>query len=80
MTIQESLKELSNLTEAEDIPVWYKTTIKKVMEAIEAESKTSIESLKALQEIKQIINNTIYIQEDVIRYKAICEVVKGVSE
>lgn len=40
----------------------------------------AVRSLEAIRDIKQIINNTIYIQEDVIRYKAICEVVKGVTE
>lgn len=38
MTIKGALKELSDLLEAEDIPVWYKTSIKKVMETIEMES------------------------------------------
>lgn len=36
----------------------------------------AIESMKALREIKQIIDAQVYLQEDVWRYKAICEVVK----
>ena len=40
----------------------------------------SLNSMKALEEIKQIINAPIYLQEDVWRYKAICEVIKRVEE
>lgn len=37
---------------------------------------TAVKSLEAIQDIQKIINNTSYIQEDVIRYQAICEVIK----
>lgn len=38
MTTQGALNELNNLLEAEDIPVWYKTSIKKVAETIKTKS------------------------------------------
>lgn len=36
----------------------------------------AIEALKQIDEIKKIISADVYIQEDVLRYKMICEVVK----
>ena len=41
---------------------------------------TAVKSLEAIQDIQKIINNTSYIQEDVIRYQAICEVIKEVTQ
>jgi len=38
--------------------------------------KMAIDTMRKYQKIQEIINNTDYIQEDVIRYKMICEVVK----
>ena len=38
--------------------------------------RMAIESLKQIDEIKKIISADVYIQEDVLRYKMICEVVK----
>lgn len=35
----------------------------------------AIEALKQIDEIKKIISADVYIQEDVLRYKMICEVV-----
>ena len=40
----------------------------------------SLNSMKALEEIKQIIDAPIYLQEDVWRFKAICEVIRRVEE
>lgn len=37
---------------------------------------TIIKALKQISAIKQIIEGTEYIQEDVIRYKMICEVLE----
>lgn len=34
------------------------------------------EALHTLEQIKQIINAPVYVQEDVMRYKMICEVMK----
>ena len=34
----------------------------------------AIEALKKLSDIQQIIESPVYIQEDVIRYKMICEI------
>ena len=36
----------------------------------------AIQALSQISDIKAIINNPIYIQEDVLRYQMICEVVK----
>ena len=36
----------------------------------------AVEIMRKYQKIQEIIKNTDYIQEDVIRYKMICEVVK----
>ena len=36
----------------------------------------AIKALQQIDDIKKIISSDIYIQEDVIRYKMICEVVK----
>ncbi len=36
----------------------------------------AIEIMRKYQKIQEIINNTDYIEEDVIRYKMICEVVE----
>lgn len=38
--------------------------------------KMAIKSLSQMNDIKAIINNPVYIQEDVLRYQMICEVVK----
>ena len=35
----------------------------------------AIETMRKYQKIEQIINYPVYIQEDVLRYKMICEVV-----
>ena len=35
---------------------------------------TAIDTMRKYQKIQNIINNTEYIQEDVIRYQMICEV------
>lgn len=40
MTIQGALSDLNNLLEADDIPVYYKPSIKKIIETIEQELKT----------------------------------------
>lgn len=40
MTIQGALSDLNNLLEADDIPFYYKTSIKKIIETIEQELKT----------------------------------------
>ena len=37
----------------------------------------AIQALEQIQQIKDIINATVYIQEDVLRYKMICEVING---
>lgn len=36
----------------------------------------AIDIMRKYQKIEQIINNTDYIEEDVIRYKMICEVIE----
>lgn len=36
----------------------------------------AIQALSQISDIKAIINNPMYIQEDVLRYQMICEVVK----
>ncbi|MBR3599722.1 MAG: hypothetical protein IKL53_07565 [Lachnospiraceae bacterium] len=36
----------------------------------------AIQALYQISDIKAIINNPMYIQEDVLRYQMICEVVK----
>ena len=36
----------------------------------------ALEQVPQLERIKSIINSDVYIQEDVLRYKAICEVIK----
>lgn len=36
----------------------------------------SIKALKQMEKIEHIINSPVYIQEDVLRYKLICEVIK----
>lgn len=36
----------------------------------------AIETMRKYQQIQDIINNTEYIQEDVIRYKMICKVIE----
>ena len=40
----------------------------------------AINALSAIDAIKKIINSDLPIQEDVMRYKMICEIVKGESE
>ena len=35
-----------------------------------------IDAIQKIQQIEQIINAPVYIQEDVFRYKMICEVIK----
>lgn len=42
--------------------------------------KVALQALEQIQQIKDIINAPVYIQEDVMRYKAICEVIKGKEE
>ena len=39
--------------------------------------ETAVKALKKLERIKQIINDPIYIREDVFMYKMIKEVVEG---
>lgn len=38
--------------------------------------KIGIKAIQKLEQIDQIINAPVYIQEDVLRYKMICEVIK----
>ena len=38
--------------------------------------KTGIKAIQKLEQIDQIINAPVYIHEDVLRYKMICEVIK----
>ena len=37
----------------------------------------AVDTMRKYQKIQEIINNTDCIGEDVIRYKMVCEVVKG---
>ena len=39
--------------------------------------KMAMDALQKLEQIEQIINAPVYIQEDVMRYKMICEVIKN---
>ena len=39
--------------------------------------KMAMDALQKLEQIEQIINAPVYIQEDVMRYKMICEVMKN---
>lgn len=43
-------------------------------EEIEECLKMAIEALRKLSDIQQIIESPVYIQEDVIRYKMICDI------
>ena len=38
--------------------------------------KRGIKAIQKLEQIDQIINAPVYIHEDVLRYKMICEVIK----
>lgn len=49
MTIQGALSDLNNLLEADDIPFYYKPSIKKIIETIEQEPK--------LEKIEQIVSD-----------------------
>lgn len=42
----------------------------------EAEEK-AIQAFETLKQINEIINSPIYIQEDVLKYQMICEVMKN---
>ena len=37
----------------------------------------AVQAIEELEQIKGIINTNLYIQEDVIRYKMICEVINS---
>ena len=49
--------------------------IKTQQECVSKTIDTLWKMAQKYQKIKEIINNTDYIQEDVIRYKMICEVI-----
>ena len=73
MTREETIKILSN-RDGHGIPSGYNGGY---AEAIDL----AIEALKAVGEIKEIINiSNFVIQEDALKYKMICEVVEKIDE
>ena len=50
--------------------------VKEVTEALQSISERLDKALSQINDIKAIINNPMYIQEDVLRYQMICEVFK----
>ena len=73
MTIEDCISKLIEILEeaTED-----ENSVCYVTDVDEPTLKTALDTMRKYQKIQEIINNTDYIQEDVIRYKMICEVVK----
>ena len=63
------------IDEAKDILTSENFAGHSISEILEARDIT-LDIMHKYQKIQEIINNTDYIQEDVIRYKMICGVVK----
>ena len=76
MTINEAIKDLKETKQYLNILVVLHHPANKGMEEA---MNIAIATLRKYQKIRDIINNTEYIQEDVIRYKMICEVMKNGS-
>ena len=73
MTIEDCISKLTEILEEateDENAVCYVTDVD------EPTLKTAIDTMRKYQKILDIINNTDYIQEDVIRYKMICEVME----
>lgn len=68
-------KEAITLIKSAQLMLINPTTNEPVSDLYEA-LDMAIKALSQINDIKAIINNTMYIQEDVLRYQMICEVVK----
>ena len=70
MTTEEAIKIL---THEKDEDIFISEYRNRIHEALQM----AIDALEQINKIKAIIESPIYIQEDVFRYKAICEVFKN---
>ena len=75
MNNQETIANLNMISVAFVEPV-----TKEQRKLIDDTFDKAINALSAIDAIKKIINSELPIQEDVMRYKMICEIVKGESE
>ena len=75
MNNQETIANLNMINAAFVEPV-----TKEQRKLIDDTFDKAINALSAIDAIKKIINSELPIQEDVMRYKMICEIVKGESE
>ena len=71
MTKEEAKKELSKLI----FELGFEDNVDDKVYAL----NMAIKALSQINNIKTIINSPVYIQEDVLRYQMICEVVKDES-
>ena len=78
-SFDEVCHKCSNSNKWEQAAKWLKDLLKNSdlpMPQYEDALDMAIKALQTLEQIKQIINAPVYIQEDVMRYKMICEVMK----
>lgn len=71
MTIEEIISVLDDMKVKIDIP---KAAVMQNNKNYALDA--AIDTMRKYQKIQEIINNTDYIQEDVIRYKMICGVIE----
>ena len=73
MTIDNCISKLTEILEeaTED-----ENSVCYVTDVDEPTLKTAIDTMRKYQKIERIINCSLDIQEDVLRYKAICEVLE----